>query len=112
MPSSISVQYWSSTFTSGDTFASASINDGTYGVSGSRLYASAQTGANVASVSVESDVISPFTNSGFWNVSVNRTTGIATVGLTYGFGTRKDIENSQPDFIVNSVAELSTLLFH
>ncbi len=37
-------------------------------------------------------------------------TGIKSIGVTYGFGTIKEIENSQPDYIANNVAELHTIL--
>jgi len=36
--------------------------------------------------------------------------GIATIGLTYGFGTKKDIEDAAPDHIVHSVEELRRIL--
>lgn len=36
--------------------------------------------------------------------------GIKSVGVTYGFGNLKEIEDAKPDYIVNNVAELQALL--
>lgn len=36
--------------------------------------------------------------------------GIKSIGVTYGFGTIKEIEDSKPDYIANNVAQLHTLL--
>jgi phosphoglycolate phosphatase len=46
-----------------------------------------------------------------FDIIAGKKSGIATIGLTYGFGTRSDIENAEPEFIANSVAKLRTLLF-
>ncbi len=45
-----------------------------------------------------------------FDIVAGKKMSVATIGLTYGFGTRMDIENHQPDFIANSVAELRALI--
>ena len=44
------------------------------------------------------------------DIEAAKYTGIKSIGVTYGFGTRKEIEDSKPDYIANNVAELHTLL--
>jgi phosphoglycolate phosphatase len=39
-----------------------------------------------------------------------KTIGILAIGILHGFGSRKELEACRPDFIVNNVAELHTLL--
>jgi hypothetical protein len=72
------VTYSSATFSSGDTFATAKITYPDFQVSGSEFYSASQQGAAAAAVLVSSDEITP-SNFGFWTVSVNRSTGVATV---------------------------------
>lgn len=80
------VQYDSATFSNGDTFATARVKYPDFQVSGTNLYASSQNGAATAAVIVSSDDVSP-SNFGFWTVSVNRSSGVATVRYTdYDFG--------------------------
>jgi phosphoglycolate phosphatase len=45
-----------------------------------------------------------------FDIIAGKKQGIATIGLTYGFGSRRDIEEAQPEHIVHSVAELRALL--
>ncbi len=44
------------------------------------------------------------------DIEAAKYTGIKSIGVTYGFGTHKEIEDSKPDYIANNVAELHTLL--
>ena len=32
--------------------------------------------------------------------------GIATCGVTYGYGSREEVENSKPDFIIDKLEQL------
>jgi hypothetical protein len=81
VPATISVSYWSATTGNGDTFASASVEDTLIQASGTRFYSNSQNGAATAGVQVTSDFISP-SSYGWWNISVNRQTGVTTVRYT------------------------------
>ena len=44
------------------------------------------------------------------DIEAAKYTGIKSIGVTYGFGSQKEIEDSKPDFIANNVAELHKIL--
>ena len=44
------------------------------------------------------------------DIEAAKFTGIKSIGVTYGFGTIEEIEDSKPDYIANNVAELHSLL--
>jgi phosphoglycolate phosphatase len=46
-----------------------------------------------------------------FDIIAGKQVGIATIGLTYGFGRSEDIEAAAPTHIANSVNELKALLF-
>lgn len=83
VPASIWVRYNSATMTNGDTFATAEVVDESFAVTSTRFYSAGQNGAADASVLVAADAVGP-SNAGYWQVSVNRSTGVATVRYTDG----------------------------
>ncbi|MDX2173756.1 MAG: HAD hydrolase-like protein [Bacteroidota bacterium] len=44
------------------------------------------------------------------DIEAGKEIGIKTCGVLYGYGTEKEIKESNPDFIVNSISELKHLL--
>lgn len=44
------------------------------------------------------------------DIEAAKYTGIKSIGVTYGFGSVKEIEESNPDFVANNVDELYTIL--
>ena len=79
VPTNLSIFYSASVMTNGDVFATAQLNDGGASYGGSSFYSMQQIGAETASVLFNYDTISPFSNGGWWQISVNRTTGVAKI---------------------------------
>ena len=44
------------------------------------------------------------------DLAAAKNVGIRSIGVLYGFGGREELENCEPDFIVNDVAELHSVL--
>jgi phosphoglycolate phosphatase len=44
------------------------------------------------------------------DIEAAKYTGIKSIGVTYGFGSVKEIEDANPDFVANNVKELHTIL--
>ena len=44
------------------------------------------------------------------DIEAAKYTGIKSIGVTYGFGSIEEIEDANPDFVANNVAELHTIL--
>lgn len=75
----LTINYWATVTKSGDVWASAEVGKGSVDyTSSSRFYSSQQNGATDAGVTIGSDWYTPY-NGGWWDVSVNRNTGVATV---------------------------------
>lgn len=47
----------------------------------------------------------------FYDIDGAKDTHLPSVGVTYGYGSEKELKNSGADFIVHSVSELEELLF-
>lgn len=76
----VKIAYWATVTSAGDVWANAEVGaNGVDYTSSSRFYSSSQVGANTASVQISTDWYTPFNNGGWWNVSVNRNTGVASV---------------------------------
>lgn len=69
----VDIHYTADVFASGAVFATSSLGNETYTVSGSALYAPSQVGAATAPVSYEFDFYGP-ANGGTWTVELDRTT--------------------------------------
>jgi len=44
-----------------------------------------------------------------YDIEGGKKTGLLTIGVTYGSGSKEEIKNSKPDFIIDSIIELSKL---
>ena len=44
------------------------------------------------------------------DIEAAKIVGVKSIGVTYGFGSLKEIETSKPDYVVNNVSELHSLL--
>ena len=84
VPSYLIIKYTASVMTNGDVFATANIRDGSASYGNASFYSVQQNGASNASVTFNYDAISPFTNGGWWNITVNRNTGVATARYSDG----------------------------
>ena len=45
------------------------------------------------------------------DIETGRNAGIKTCAVTYGLGTRNDLTNSSPDFMIDSLDELTGINF-